>query len=221
MKKGFFITFEGPEGSGKSTQVKLLGDVLEKFGVSVVLTREPGGSKLSTHLRRWILNRLEYHLLPEAELFLFLADRAQHVKEVIEPALRQGKVVLCDRYTDSTLAYQGGGRGFDIKLLEIMNKAASGGLKPDLTVLFDLPVEIGLKRAGKRGRGKDRMEREKLQFHQRVRKVFLKIARREKKRVLVVDARRKKEDVHQEMLEKLIARLPGPQFHLFKKGKHA
>ncbi len=215
-KKGFFISFEGTEGSGKSTQMRLLGDVLKKHRVPFIFTREPGGSKLSTQLRHWILNRLEYNLMPEAELFLFLADRAQHVKEVILPALQQGKIVLCDRYTDSTLAYQGGGRGFDLNLLETMNSAASGNLKPNLTILFDVPVEIGLKRAMGRGKGKDRMEREKIQFHRRVRKVFLKIARKEKKRILVVNSRGEKDAVYEEMLEKLLTRLPGPQLRLFQ-----
>ena len=208
LKKGFFISFEGTEGTGKSTQVRLLGEALKRHGVPFILTREPGGSKLSTQLRHWILNRLEYNLTPETELFLFLADRAQHVREVILPALRKGQIVLCDRYTDSTLAYQGGGRGFDLNVLEMMNRAASGGLKPDLTVLFDLPVEIGLRRALGRGKGKDRMEREKLQFHRRVRQVFLKIAKKEKKRVVVVEAGRKKEEVYVEMVQKLILRLP-------------
>lgn len=196
--------------------MRLLGDVLKKHRVPFIFTREPGGSKLSTQLRHWILNRLEYNLMPEAELFLFLADRAQHVKEVILPALQQGKIVLCDRYTDSTLAYQGGGRGFDLNLLETMNSAASGNLKPNLTILFDVPVEIGLKRAMGRGKGKDRMEREKIQFHRRVRKVFLKIARKEKKRILVVNSRGEKDAVYEEMLEKLLTRLPGPQLRLFQ-----
>ncbi len=120
MNKGLFITFEGTEGSGKSTQLGLLAAVLKQYRIPHLLTREPGGSRLSTQLRHWILNKLEYNLMPEAELFLFLADRAQHVKEVVVPALRQGKVVLCDRYTDSTLAYQGGGRGFEMKLLRIL-----------------------------------------------------------------------------------------------------
>jgi dTMP kinase len=208
LKKGLFLTFEGPEGSGKSTQLKLLSAVLKKYRIPFVLTREPGGSRLSTQLRHWILNRLEYNLVSETELFLFLADRAQHVKEVIEPALSEGKVVLCDRYTDSTLAYQGGGRGFDLKLLETMNRAATGGLTPDITLFFDVPVQLGLKRALGRGKGKDRMEREKLDFHRRVRAVFLRIARRDKKRVLMLDARQSIEKVYQLMLGKLIDRLP-------------
>jgi dTMP kinase len=211
LKKGLFITFEGTEGSGKSTQVKRLGALLKKHHIPHLVTREPGGSRLSTHLRRWILNRLDYRLSPKAELYLFLADRAQHVKEVLEPALRSGKVVLCDRYTDSTLAYQGGGRGFDLKILRLMNQEATGGLKPDLTLLFDLPVRMGLKRALGRGKGKDRMEKENIKFHQAVRRVFLQTARKEKKRFIVVDAAKSQEDVYQQMLEGLIGRLPGPK----------
>jgi dTMP kinase len=216
QNKGLFITFEGPEGAGKSTQIKLLALLLKKYRIPFVVTREPGGSRLSTHLRRWILNKLEYKLTGETELFLFLADRSQHVAEVIKPALKRGCVVLCDRYTDSTLAYQGGGRGFDMDLLETNNRLASDGLKPDITLLFDLPVETGLKRALGRGKGKDRMEKENLEFHRRVRKVFLNIARRNKKRVLILDAGQKVELVYQQMLEKLIDHLPAPSL----KGRH-
>lgn len=208
MRKGLFITFEGTEGSGKSTQLGLLAKVLKEHRIPHIITREPGGSRLSTHLRRWILNKLDYNLGKETELFLFLADRAQHVKEVVLPALQEGKVVLCDRYTDSTLAYQGGGRGFDLKRLALLNETACDGLKPQLTLLFDLPVEVGLKRAMGRGKGKDRMEREDLAFHRRVRKVFLELAKKEKKRFVVVDASQSQSMVYQAMLEKLIDRLP-------------
>jgi dTMP kinase len=213
MKQGLFITFEGTEGSGKTTQLKLLAAVLKEFHIPHIVTREPGGSRLSTQLRRWILNKLDYNLMPRTELLLFLADRAQHVGEVVEPALKQGKVVLCDRYSDSTLAYQGGGRGFDMKLLKTLNGAASA-LKPDLTLLFDLPVEVGLKRAVGRGKGKDRMERESLKFHRAVRRIYLETARKEKGRFIVIDANQSREFAYHEMIEKLIDRLP-----LRKKGK--
>jgi dTMP kinase len=209
LKKGLFITFEGTEGSGKSTQIRLLADLLKKHRVPYLLTREPGGSRLSTQLRHWILNKLEYNLMPETELFLFLADRAQHVKEVVIPALNQGKVVLCDRYTDSTLAYQGGGRGFDLGLLEVLNRAATDGLKPHFTLLFDIPVEIGLKRAAGRGKGKDRMEREKVEFHRRVRQVFLKIAKKERRRFIVLNARKGAQEVFRQLIGELNERLPG------------
>ena len=212
MNKGLFITFEGTEGSGKSTQLGLLSAVLKQYRIPHIVTREPGGSSLSTQLRHWILNKLEYNLMPRTELLLFLADRAQHVGEVIEPALKQGKVVLCDRYSDSTLAYQGGGRGFQMKLLKILNQTASE-LKPDLTLLFDLPVEVGLRRALGRGKGKDRMESEGLRFHRAVRRAYLETARKEKGRFIVVNSNQSREFAYQEMLEGLIDRLP-----LRKKG---
>lgn len=208
MKKGFFITFEGPEGSGKSTQMKRLARLLRKNHIPFLVTREPGGSKLSTHLRRWILNRLDYKLSPEAELHLFMADRAQHVKEVLLPALQNGKVVLCDRYTDSTLAYQGGGRGFSMDLLQRMNENVTTGLRPDLTLLFDLPVEIGLKRAAKRARGKDRMEREKLLFHRNVRRVFRSLAKKDPRRFILLDSTQPLEQVYSGMKKELGRRLP-------------
>jgi dTMP kinase len=208
LKKGLFITFEGTEGSGKSTQLALLAKVLKEYHIPHLVTREPGGSRLSTQLRHWILNKLDYNLMPETELFLFLADRAQHVKEVVLPALKAGKVVLCDRYTDSTLAYQGGGRGFDLKRLTLLNETATGGLKADLTLLFDLPVEMGLRRALGRGKGKDRMEKEDRLFHRKVRKVFTDLARKEKGRYIVLDAAQSREFVYQAMLESLIDRLP-------------
>ncbi len=207
--KGLFITFEGPEGSGKSTQMALLGRFLHENHIPYLLTREPGGSSLSTHLRRWILNRLEYKLAPTTELLLFLADRAQHVSEVIQPALQKGKVVLCDRYTDSTLAYQGGGRGFDLNILKSLNGVATSGLKPDLTLLLDVPVELGLKRALGRGKGKDRMEREKLRFHQNVRQTFLRLARADKRRFIVLDGRKDKRVLQLEVISELNERLPG------------
>jgi len=210
LKKGLFITFEGPEGSGKTTLMRHFGDYLGKRKVPVVLTREPGGSKLSTQLREWILNRLKYRLTPEAELFLFLADRAQHAWEILGPELGKGKVVLCDRYTDSTLAYQGGGRGFSNALLREMNGMAARGLKPDLTVLCDVPVETGLRRALVRSKGKDRMEREKFPFHRRVRKTFLQIAASEPRRFLVLDARKGKEEVWEDLRKGLSRRLPSP-----------
>ncbi len=206
LKKGLFITFEGPEGSGKSTQIRRLSLLLKKRGIPHITTREPGGSKLSTHLRRWILNRLDYQLTPAAELHLFMADRAQHVREILLPALQKGKVVLCDRYTDSTLAYQGGGRGFSMDLLKKMNENVTSGLEPGLTLLFDLPVEMGLRRAAKRSRGKDRMERETVRFHQGVRRRYLAIARSESRRVRVIDGRPAVEAVFSELLRALSQR---------------
>lgn len=201
MKKGIFITFEGPEGSGKSTQLRLLADRLKKRGVPVLTTGEPGGSHLGKKLRQLLLHS-RVKPSPEAELFLFLADRADHVSAILRPALERGWVVLCDRYIDSTLAYQGGGRGLSLARLKRLNREATGGLQPDLTILLDLPVETGLARAGKRSKGKiDRMEREELKFHRAVRSAFLRLAKEEHKRFRLLDARRDPEAIHREIVE--------------------
>jgi dTMP kinase len=209
-RKGFFITFEGPEGSGKSTQLRLLAEFLCQNRISYVTTREPGGSKLNTYLRHWLLDQSDYVLSHEAELFLFLADRTQHVLEVLKPSLAAGKLVISDRYVDSTLAYQGGGRGFPMALLKKMNETAVGGLKPGLTVLFDLPVLLGLRRAEASKGHKDRMEREPLAFHEKVRKSFLDIAKKEPGRFLILDSRKSQEEVFKDLLQGLKKRLPHP-----------
>lgn len=189
MRKGLFITFEGPEGSGKSTQIRLLADTLKRRGLKVTVTREPGGSPVGQEIRCLLLNT-PVQPAPDAELLLFLADRADHVAKVIRPALERGEVVLCDRYADSTFAYQGGGRGLPMERLRRLNREATGGLGPRLTFLMDLPVEVGLVRAGKREGGKkDRMEKEHLAFHRRVRAAFLRFAKAEPKRFKVLDAR--------------------------------
>jgi dTMP kinase len=211
MKRGgLFITFEGPEGSGKTTQMRLLADVLGKSRISYVTTREPGGSKLNTYLRHWLLDQSDYELSHEAELFLFLADRTQHVLEVLRPPLEKGKLVISDRFADSTLAYQGGGRGFPMGLLRKMNETAVKGLKPDLTVLFDVPVKIGLSRAEASKGRRDRMEREPLSFHEKVRKTFLRIAKSEPKRFLILDSRKNQEAVFKDLIQGLQKRLPEP-----------
>ena len=147
-----FVTFEGIEGAGKSTAIDYLSSYLQARGHDPVLTREPGGSALGRRLRALLLDVRTGSIASRAELFLFLADRAQHVAEVIRPALEAGQVVLCDRFTDSTLAYQGYGRGLDTEYLRSLNTAATGGLAPDLTLLLDLPVRCGLERAGQRNR---------------------------------------------------------------------
>ena len=145
-----FITFEGGDGSGKTTQLKALESYLAARGKSCLSTREPGGTSLGEHIRQVLLEVGQQPITSATELFLYLADRAQHIHEVIIPALDQGKIVLCDRHTDSTLAYQGYGRGIDLGLLRSLNDIASQGIKPDLTLLFDCPVEIGLSRTAQR-----------------------------------------------------------------------
>jgi len=189
-----FITFEGCDGTGKSTQIKLLEDHLSALGKSCVLTREPGGTKLGRHIRRVLLEVGNQPIASPTELFLYLADRAQHVQEIIMPALAQGKVVLCDRHTDSTMAYQGYGRGIDLELLTRLNKMASCDLSPDLTFLLDCPVRVGLTRTTERSsrtpviNAEDRFEKEKMAFHENVRQGFLALARAEPERISIIDA---------------------------------
>jgi dTMP kinase len=185
MKKGLFITFEGPEGSGKSTHIQLLASYLKKQGRRVIVTREPGGTKLATAFRRLLLETGD-GLPPLAELFLYETDRAQHVEQRILPALKRGQTVLCDRYTDSTLAYQGDGRGLDRGIIQALNRIASQDVTPDLTILLDVPAEQGLRQARAFKKGHDRLERAGLAFHKRVRQGFLRLAKREPKRFAVV-----------------------------------
>jgi dTMP kinase len=191
MGKGFFITLEGVEGSGKTTQTALVADALRLAGHRVTVTREPGGTRAGEAIRAIFLDPA-VSLHAAAELLLVLADRAQHVREKLKPALAAGEIVLSDRYSDSTVAYQGYGRGLDLKLLEELNRLASDGARPDLTIVLDLDVETGLERtrARVRGdvRGPDRFEGEQVEFHRRVREGFLTIARDEPDRVKTIDA---------------------------------
>ena len=202
---GFFLTFEGIEGCGKTTQVKKAADFLRSRRLDVVVTEEPGGSSLGVELRKILLNRgaAVDALSPRAELLLFLSDRAQHVDEVIRPALEQGKVVLCDRYSDATIAYQGYGRGLDLETVALLDRFSSQALVPDMTFLFDLPAQAGLRRAMSRiaennnreAEAEDRFEHEALQFHCRVREGYLSLARSEPGRFRVFDSTRDIESV--------------------------
>ena len=200
-----FITFEGGDGSGKTTQLKVLASYLTARGKSCISTREPGGTSLGKLIRQVLLEVGSQPITSPTELFLYLADRAQHIDEVVLPALEQGKIVLCDRHTDSTLAYQGYGRGIDLGLLRSLNDIASRGIQPDLTLLFDCPVEIGLSRTAQRqsqtvsGRNEDRFEKEKIEFHERVRRGFLELARAEPQRFRIIDATRTVEEIAQDI----------------------
>jgi dTMP kinase len=202
---GYFIAFEGIEGCGKSTQVRMAGEKLRLQQMPFAVTEEPGGSNLGKEIRKILLNRTTIEISARAELFLFMADRVQHVCEVISPALNEKKIVLCDRFADATLAYQGSGRGLDRNMIEEMNRFAYGGLKPDLTILFDLPVEVGLARAMERIAAKnqelceDRFEAEETDFHRRVREGYLCLARRDPQRFLVLDGARDIDSVHGEV----------------------
>jgi dTMP kinase len=193
-----FITFEGIDGCGKSTQLRLLASVLRLRQADVVSTREPGGTPLGQTLRHALLEAAG-QVDPLAELLLYAADRAQHVRSLVRPALSSGHVVLSDRYADATVAYQGAGRGFEPGLVSQLVELATGGLKPDLTLLFDLPVAQARERASHRtrnGRGGDRLESEDASFHERVREAYLKIAAAEPERVRVIDAARSVEETH-------------------------
>ena len=189
-----FLTFEGIEGSGKSTIMERMAEQLHKQGLFVRMTREPGGTAFGRELRRLLLDIRSVDFSAQAELLLFLADRAQHLQELILPALGEGAILLCDRYADSTLAYQGYGRGMPLDRLTGLIEFATGGLWPDMTLLFDLPVERGLARARERNweEGSEvsegRFEAEDLAFHQRVRAGYLEIAARHPRRYAVVDA---------------------------------
>jgi dTMP kinase len=201
-----FITFEGGDGTGKSTQVKALESHLSERGKSFLSTREPGGTSLGKLIRQILLEVGKQPITSPTELFLYLADRAQHIQETVAPALAQGKIVLCDRHTDSTLAYQGYGRGIDIGLLRRLNEMASCGIHPDITFLFDCPVEIGLSRTATRqvrtppnAQREDRFEREELEFHERVRAGFLELAGAEPERFRILDASRSIVEVTQEI----------------------
>ncbi len=195
-RTGLFLTLEGGEGAGKSLQAGALAEKLEAAGLTVVRTREPGGTPLGERLREILLDvsQTGASLTPLAEALLFVAARAELVAQVIAPALERGEAVVCDRYGDSTLAYQGYGRGVDLDLIERLNEAACAGLRPDLTVLLDLPVEEGLARTGAHGRA-DRFGREERAFHERVREGYKTLAARKPDRWLVVDAQQPPEAV--------------------------
>jgi dTMP kinase len=192
---GIFITFEGIDFCGKTTQAKKLADYLRKKGHDVVLIREPGGERISEKIRKILLSEKNQEMTHTAELLLYLASRAQLTERVILPSLKQKKIVICDRYSDSTLAYQGYGRGLNKKMIRNLNQVASSGLSPDLTILLDLPVEISLKRKAKekKNKGGDRLEKEKFEFHQRIRDGYLKIAQKNKRRIKIIDGRQNQE----------------------------
>ena len=197
MTKGLFITFEGADGCGKTTQIELLDKYLREKGQQTLLTREPGAKGLGVKLREILLN-YDGDVSPQCESFLFLADRAQHVDCIIKPALKEGKVVLCDRHTDSTVAYQGYGRGLDLSRINMLNDIATSGLKPDLTIVFDIDVETSMQRVGKE---KDRMESSGVEFFNKVREGYLEIAKKEPNRVKVINSSDTIENIHKKVVE--------------------
>jgi len=198
MGGGCFISFEGVEGCGKSTQLQLLADYLRGRGIPLTVTREPGGVPIAEAIREVLLDPEHRAMTPTAELLLYAAARAQHVGELIRPAMERGDVVLCDRYADSTTAYQGGGRGLDPAQLEQLHAIATQGCWPDRTFLLDFSPEAGLERARERGR-RDRIESEALEFHREVREAFLRIAEVHPRRVVCVDASRSIEAIQDDI----------------------
>jgi len=189
---GLFITIEGPDGGGKSTQVKLLAEHLQKLGREVVLTREPGGTELAEKIRELLLTPTKETVVPMTEVLLYAASRAQHVEGLIKPALARGAVVISDRFVDSSVAYQGFGRGLGADTVWQVNQWALGGLLPDLTIILDLELSIGRRRTAARDQQQqtepDRLEQENLEFHQRVREGFLSLAKQEPKRICLLSA---------------------------------
>jgi len=196
-----FVTFEGGEGSGKSVQARALYKRLSQSVIPVLLTHEPGGTPFGNKIGRWLKWTEVKDVSPLTELLLFNASRAQLISEVIRPGLKKGTAVICDRYTDSTTAYQSYGRGLDLAMVEMINNTAAQGLKPDLAVLMDIPVEEGLAR--KRVKKQDRFEQEDIAFHQRVRDGFLKLAASDPERWLVVDARQPRAEIREIIWQKV------------------
>jgi dTMP kinase len=209
-----FITFEGVEGCGKTTQIRLLATTLEEQGYRVTMTREPGGCPIADQIRHILLDAANTAMTPLAELLLYAAARAQHVNEVIRPALAAGRIVLCDRFTDATLAYQGYGRGLDRTILDDLNRLATGQLAPDCTILLDCPVETGLARAMARinassAQREERFELESRQFHERVRNGYLSLADREPDRFLRFDGCQPVAETAANIADRVLARLTG------------
>jgi dTMP kinase len=203
---GFFITFEGPEGAGKSTQSNRLASALEAAGHSVVLTREPGGTEIGEAIRAILLELRNHDMLAETEALLHTAARSQHVGEKIRPALANGQIVVCDRFVDSTLAYQGGGRGIALERLGAIQEIATGGLKPDLKILLDVPAEVGLKRRFGASGEINRMDTAGEDFHRRVRESFLRLAHEQPDDWIVIDASRDEAQVTDELIRAVASR---------------
>jgi len=198
-KRGLFVSLEGIEGTGKSTQAKLLAEYLSKKGYETVLTEEPGGTPISRQIRKILLSTKHDKMDYLTELLLYNAARIQHIKEKIIPALNSGKIVITDRFSDSTVAYQGYGRGINLKLIDSLDKIATGGIRPDITLLLDLDVETGLMR-NKKINKRDRLELEDIEFHEKVRDGFLKLAAKEIGRIKLIKASGSIDAIHREIV---------------------
>jgi dTMP kinase len=204
-----FISICGVEGAGKTTQLRHIADFLKSTGLKFVMTREPGGTEIGMKIRRILLDPKNRDLTPKAELFLYAADRIQHIEQLILPALNEGKIVVTDRFVDSTTVYQGYARGLDLKLVEKINELVLDGLKPDLTILLDLPPIVGLARVrdqlqfGERDESESRFEQEELLFHKKIREGFITLAQKEMRRFHIIDADRDPDDVKKDVLRVL------------------
>lgn len=203
-----FITIEGPEGSGKTTAVDTAVEELEKMGYQIVRTREPGGTPIAEQIRNVILDKNNVAMDQRTEALLYAASRRQHLVEKVWPALKEGKIVICDRYLDSSLAYQGGARGLGVDNILQVNSFATEGTFPDLTLLFDIDPEIGLARiAANADREVNRLDLEKIEFHNKVRNTFLELAKRYPERFVVIDASQSRENVAKKTLETMLSRI--------------
>jgi len=202
MQKGLFITFEGTDGSGKTTQIKLVEEYIRENGYEVVLSREPGGTKVSELIRNLVLDPANSEIVPLTEMILYAASRAQHVAQLIKPAVEMGKIVICDRFVDSSYAYQGCGRGVDLKIVADINRAAIDGMVPDITFFLDIDPEIALKRRIN-STGADRIEQEKLEFHMRVYDGYKKMALLYPDRIMTIDANKTIEEISFQIKEYL------------------
>jgi dTMP kinase len=202
---GLFITFEGGEGSGKTTQIKLLQEYFQKQGRKCLLTREPGGNPGAEAIRQLLLTGAGDKWTPVSETLLFLAARTDHVEKIIKPALTKGEIVLCDRFTDSTVVYQGIGKGLGVEYIQKLSQLAIGDFAPDLTLILDIDSKVGLSRAEKRAGDETRFENMNLEFHQKVREGFVSLSKRAPQRYKIIDANKPVSDVHKAILDSLLS----------------
>ncbi|MFP4013021.1 MAG: dTMP kinase [Chitinispirillaceae bacterium] len=203
MSKGLFITFEGIDGCGKSTQLSRVADMLRGRGVTCVVTREPGGTPISEKIREILISPENSEMYSETELFLYLAARAQHVRQTIQPALKRGEVVLCDRFQEATFAYQGFGRGLDLDFLKNVNRFVTQGLDPDCTFIFDISVELSRERLGRMGKAQDRLEGAGDDFFSRIREGYRAAAKAHQEKIVLLDGSRVVESLTEEVCERI------------------
>jgi dTMP kinase len=200
MAKGKFFTFEGIDGCGKSTQLSRVAERLKSNGTHCIVTREPGGAAISEKIRELLISPDNKGMCSETELLLYLAARAQHIREIIKPAVDRGEIVLCDRFEQATFAYQGGGRGLDVEAIRVINNFATGGITPDMTFIIDIPVEVSQERLNKIGKGKDRMESAGARFFERVRACYINAASTNPQKIKLLDGTKGVDELTDEIL---------------------